>query len=33
LSGLPIIWILLPPTRGDSIKVIFMGVCEFVFGY
>jgi hypothetical protein len=24
LSGLPIIWILLPPTRGDSIKVIFM---------
>ncbi len=24
LSGLPIIWILLPPTSGDSIRVIFM---------
>jgi len=33
LSGLPIIWILLPPTRGDSIRVIFMGVCVFGFGY
>ena len=30
LSGLPIIWILLPPTRDDSIRVIFM-VCVILF--
>lgn len=29
-SGLPIIWILLPPTSGDSIRVIFMG-CVILF--
>jgi len=33
LSGLPMIWILLPPTSGDSIRVIFIGVCVFGFGY
>lgn len=30
LSGLPIIWILLPPTSGDSIRVIFM-VCVILY--
>ena len=30
LSGLPMIWILLPPTSGDSIRVIFM-VCVVLF--